>query len=170
MEHTTRFSWKIILGSLAAFALHGCASNAPQMSLLSDQDLCYQYLYIPTNDGRYDNYVYGEVEYRTYYKGLLWCDAFARGQANNIREASIQRFANRVDFGDFLGQLGDAYGSSQPTTAPVQAPAQAPAQAVSVPRYPTVKCVEGLPSIFDPQRVVEFALQSCPIGYTQVGN
>ncbi len=166
MEHTTRFFWKIILGSLAAFALHGCASNAPQMSLLSDQDLCYQYLYIPTNDGRYDNYVYGEVEYRTYYKGLLWCDTFARGQANNIRETSIQRLANRVDFGDVLGQLGDAMAQVKPPTAPVQAPARA----VSVPQYPTVKCVEGRPSIIDPQRVVEFASQRCPFGYTQVGN
>ncbi len=189
MKHTTRFSWKIILFSFSAFALNGCASNAPQMSLLSDQDLCYQYLYIPTNDGRYDNYVYDEVEYRTYYKGLLGCDTFARGQANNIREASVQRFANRVTFGDVLGQLGDAYGSGKPTTAPAQAAApqsivtQRPAyQPTTPPRIviqppvyqstqpKTVKCEKGFGGSIDPQPVVEFAGVRCPLGYTKVGD
>jgi len=166
MEHTTSFSWKVILGSLAAFALYGCASNAPQMSLLSDQDLCYQYLYIPTNDGRYDNYVYGEVEYRTHYEGLNGCDTFARGQANNIREASVQRFANRVNMGDVLGQLGDAFGSGQPTTAQAQPAAPAKVQPIFMEDLmrKTVKC-------FDPngnRRVVEFASNNCPYPYEEV--
>lgn len=176
MKHTTRYSWKIILVSLSAFALYGCASNAPQMSLLSDQDLCYQYLYIPTNDGRYDNYVYGEVEYRTYYKGLLWCDTFARGQANNIREASVQRFANRVNMGDVLGQLADAYGSGQPTTGPAQPPAPVKVQPIfkgpqpqpiliiNNPQNPTVECFDALGD----RKVVKFVLRNCPFGYTEV--
>jgi len=153
MIEEPKFSWKLCPAVFFALTLNGClASYGPQMTQISDEDLCYQYLHFPSYDLNYDNFVYAEVEYRTYYKGLNGCNAFAGGDAQNLRNTSRQRVVDyHQGISDGLRQIGESFGGA------------------SREARTTVKCFRGDGNeIGNLRPVVEFASSECPFGYTEV--